>query len=319
MYRYIIKRVILAIPTLLGVTLIVFIMLQMIPGDPIQTWMGMDYDPVSADIIKKELGLDKPLYMQYFKWLWQVLHGNLGRSIQTNVPVMQDIIQRLKVTVELTVLSMLIVVIMAVFLGAASARRQNTWVDYSSMVLASTGISIPEFYTGIVLIIVFGVKLRLLPTSGYARLSSGIFQNLRYMILPAFALGFSRAAATTRMVRSNMIDVLKNEYIETARSKGVSNSTIIYKHALRNALIPTITVVGVTLGYMLGGAIVVEKIFAIPGLGTFVVDAILQGDYPKVQGMVLISALIFVTLNLIVDITYVIIDPRISYNRTNAK
>jgi peptide/nickel transport system permease protein len=313
MRRYILKRLLLAIPTVWGVTLVVFLMLQSIPGDPIQIWMGMNYDPVAAEAIRKELGMDQALHIQYLKWLWQVIQGNFGRSIQTNVPVLKDILQRLPVTLELTFFSMIIVVGIAVFLGTASARKQFTWVDYTSMVTALTGISIPEFFTGILLIILCGVYLHILPTSGFVPISQGLAKNLSHMVLPAIALGFSRAAAATRMVRSAMLEVLRNDYIETARSKGVSEGMIVYKHALRNALIPSITVMGVTLGYMLGGAIVVEKVFALPGVGSFVIDAILQGDYPKVQGMILVSGLIFVLLNLTVDIIYGLVDPRIRY------
>jgi len=313
MKRYILKRFVLAIPTLWGVTLIVFIMLQMIPGDPIQIWMGADYDPVAAEAIRRDLGLDQPLHIQYLKWLWQLLHGNLGRSIQTNVPVMTDILQKIPVTFELAFIALAIILVMSVTLGTAAAKNQYTWMDYASMVTALFGISIPHFYAGIVLIIVFGVYLHVLPTSGFVPMSESLVENLRHMIMPAFALGFSRAAATTRMVRSNMLEVLRNDYVETARAKGVSETGIVYKHALRNALIPTITVMAVTVGYMLGGAIVIEKVFALPGLGSFVVDAILQGDYPKVQGVVLVSAFVFVMLNLIVDIAYAYIDPRIRY------
>jgi peptide/nickel transport system permease protein len=242
------------------------------------------------------------------------MQGNWGRSLFTNQPVLTDILYRLPVSLELLVLSTFISLMIAFPAGTIAAVRPNTWKDYSAMVVAMAGVSLPEFFLGVMLFLLFSLLLGWLPVAGYIPLLENPWGNLRHMVLPVIALGFPRAALLTRLVRASLLEVLKMEYITTARAKGLGEKFVILKHALKNALIPTVTVIGLQVGFLIGGAIVVETVFAVPGIGSFGIDAIIKRDYPQVQAFVLVGALVFVLANLVVDLLYVVIDPRIQYS-----
>lgn len=313
MREYLMRRLLLLIPTLLGVTLVVFVMMRFIPGDPVTNMMGEMYSEEDARQLRHELGLDQPVVLQYVKWLLFLFRGDWGRSILTNRPVLADMLYRLPVSLELIVLSMLISLLIALPAGIIAAVRPNSWKDYSAMVIAMAGVSIPEFFLGVLLFLLFALVLRWLPVSGYIPLLDNLGENLRHMILPTFALGFPRAALLTRLVRASLLEVLKLEYVTTARAKGLGENPVVLKHGLKNALIPTVTVAGLQIGFLIGGAIVVETVFAVPGIGSFGIDAIIKRDYPQVQAFVLVGALVFVLANLVVDMLYAVIDPRIHY------
>jgi peptide/nickel transport system permease protein len=318
MREYLLRRLLLLIPTVLGVTLVVFLMMRFIPGDPITNMMGENYSEEDARQLRHELGLDQPLAVQYGKWLVLLLHGDWGRSILTNRPVLTDVLYRLPVSLELIVLSLLVSLLISLPAGIIAAVRPNTWKDYSAMLISMAGVSIPEFFLGVLLFLLFALVLRWLPVSGYVPPQASLLENMRHMMLPMVALGFPRAALLTRLVRATLLEVLKLEYVTTARAKGLGEQPIVLKHALRNALIPTVTVAGLQVGFLIGGAIVVETVFAVPGIGSFGIDAIIKRDYPQVQAFVLVGALVFVLANLIVDLLYSVIDPRIQYSKGDA-
>ncbi|HEY7708714.1 MAG TPA: ABC transporter permease [Candidatus Entotheonella sp.] len=314
MREYVLRRLLLLLPTLIGVTLVVFLMMRFIPGDPVTNMMGEMFSQEDADRLRKELGLDKPLLVQYGKWLGLLLRGDWGNSLFTHQPVLTDILYRLPVSLELLVLSTIVSLLIALPAGTIAAVRPNTWKDYSAMVVAMAGVSIPEFFLGVMLFLLFGLVLGWLPVSGYVPLLENPWGNLMHMVLPVIALGLPRAALLTRLVRASLLEVLKMEYVTTARAKGLGEQFVILKHALKNALIPTVTVIGLQVGFLIGGAIVIETVFAVPGIGSFGIDAIIKRDYPQVQAFVLVGALVFVLANLVVDLLYVVIDPRIQYN-----
>jgi peptide/nickel transport system permease protein len=314
MREYVLRRLLLLLPTLIGVTLVVFLMMRFIPGDPVTNMMGEMFSQEDADRLRKELGLDKPLLVQYGKWLGLLLRGDWGNSLFTHQPVLTDILYRLPVSLELLVLSTIVSLLIALPAGTIAAVRPNTWKDYSAMVVAMAGVSIPEFFLGVMLFLLFGLVLGWLPVSGYIPLLENPWGNLLHMALPVIALGLPRAALLTRLVRASLLEVLKMEYVTTARAKGLGEKFVILKHALKNALIPTVTVIGLQVGFLIGGAIVIETVFAVPGIGSFGIDAIIKRDYPQVQAFVLVGALVFVLANLVVDLLYVVIDPRIQYN-----
>lgn len=259
-------------------------------------------------------GLDQPIPVQYVKWLWHLLHGDWGRSLYTSKPVFQEVLRRLPISLELLAMAICFALLVAIPSGVLGAIRPHSWVDYSAMSVALMGISIPPFFLGILLFLFFSLIFEWFPVAGYAPFSEGLWVNLHHMILPAIALGFSRASLLARLVRTGMLEVIRLDYITTARAKGLAESWVINKHALKNALIPTVTVVGLQIGFMVGGAIIIEKLFAFPGLGSFGIDSITSRDYPQVQGFILVSALVFVLCNLIVDLLYAFFDPRIKYD-----
>jgi len=313
MKEYIIKKLFLLIPTVLAITFLVFAMMQIIPGDPIHLLLGDMYDQRAADELRHEYGLDKPLLVQYVLWLGRLVQGDWGRSIFTHRPVFQDILYRIPISVELIVLSMLLALLISIPAGVISAIRPYTVLDYAAMTVAMVGISMPDFFLGILLFLLFSLTLGWLPVQGYVPLSTSVADNLQHMVLPAVALGLARCAIITRLVRASMLEVVRLDYVTTARAKGVVEFLVVNKHALKNALIPTITVVGLQIGFLIGGAIIIEAVFGIPGLGTFGVQGITKRDYQQVQGFILIIALIFLFSNLLVDISYAYFDPRIRY------
>ncbi len=311
MFYYIIKRLIAMLPVLVLVSLIVFTITHLTPGDPALIMLGEEATPQALTALRHELGLDQPLPVQYLVWLSHVLRGDLGRSIRTNQPVSEAIMQRLPVTLELTILAMLISMMAAIPAGIISATRRNSASDLISTTLALLGISMPSFFLAILLIFVFSLKARWLPPMGYTPFQKGVWENLRGMILPAITLGTAAMAIVARLTRSTLLEALQQDYIRTARAKGLREQAVIYSHALKNAMIPIMTILGLQIGFLLGGAVITETIFALPGVGRLVVASIFERDFPLVQGVVLFLALMHLVVNLIVDLLYAYLDPRI--------
>jgi peptide/nickel transport system permease protein len=324
MRDYILKRLLQIIPTILMITLVVFIMMHTIPGDPIIALLGDAYSEEDAVQLRQAYGLDKPLVVQYAIWLGKLVRGDWGTSILTSRPVLQDVLLRLPVTVELIALAMAVALLIAIPAGIIAALRQNTWADYMAMTSALAGISIPDFFLGILLLLVFSFALQgLLPSSGWVYwpgtcpslvCQESVWGNLRHALMPALALGVGRAAILTRLLRASMLEIIRMEYVTAARAKGLATTAVILKHALKNALIPTVTILGLQVGFLIGGAIVIETLFALPGLGTYGINAIIARDYQQVQGFILLVALCFVGINFVVDLTYSCLDPRIRYS-----
>jgi peptide/nickel transport system permease protein len=305
MRTYIIRRLLLAIPTLLGVSVAIFLLLHLIPGDPARMIAGPEASEEMVVEIRKEFGLEDPLIVQYARYMKNLFQGDLGISYSMQTPVSQEIWIRLPATMQLAIISMAVGILIGIIVGVISATRQFSIFDYTSMGFAIFGVSIPNFWLGLMLMLIFSVKLGILPTSG-----SGEFQHL---IMPAITLGAGAAGILARMTRSSMLEVLRQDYVRTARSKGLAERQVFYIHALKNALIPTVTIAGLQFGRLLGGAIVVEMVFAWPGIGRLLITAIQARDFMLAQGIVLVYATMFVLVNLAVDITYSILDPRITY------
>jgi peptide/nickel transport system permease protein len=320
---YILRRLLQIVPTVLMITLVVFIMMRSVPGDPVVAMLGDAYNEEDAVKARQTYGLDKPVLVQYLIWLGKLVQGDWGRSILSGRPVLQDVLVRLPVTLELIVLSMGIALAIAIPAAIIGALRRNTWADYTATSVAMIGVSIPEFFLGVLLLMLFSIGLRgVLPSSGWVYLPGtcpmmvcgvSLWGNMQHVLMPAIALGIGRAALLTRLLRASMLEVIRTEYVTTARAKGLAELPVVLKHALKNALIPTITVMGLQVGFLIGGAIVVETLFAMPGLGTFGIDAIIARDYQQVQGFALLTAFAFVLINLAVDLTYTFLDPRIRY------
>ncbi len=314
MRTYICKRLLQLIPTVLGISFLVFMAMRLLPGDPTLSLLGDAYDEDIAVRIRQEYGLDRPLLVQYGVWLEHLVRGDWGASILSGRGVLGDILWYLPVSLELVLAGLAVSLLVALPAGIIAAVRQYTWADYCAMTTALVGVSSPEFFSGIGLILLFTVVLGWLPSSGWTPLTQGIWDHLLHLLMPAFTLGFSHAAIVTRLLRATMLEVLRLEYITTARAKGLSLWWVIIKHALKNAMIPVTTVLGLELGFLIGGAIVVETVFAVPGLGSYGINAIVGRDYPQVQGFVLVVALIFILSNFIVDLLYAWLDPRIHYD-----
>jgi len=307
MSQHILRRLLLLVPVWLGITLLAFGLGRLAPGDPARLIAEQQIDgpptPEQIEQVRQEVGLNAPLPVQYTRWVWNALQGDLGRSYKTGGPVLRELVERFPATLQLAICSMLVGVGLALPLGIQAAVRRGSGIDHASRLAALIGASLPSFWLGFLLIIVFAVQLRLLPVAGRGA--------LRHLILPAVTLGFGMAAPLTRLTRSSMLEVLGEDYIQTARAKGLAARTVVLQHALRNALIPIITVAGMSFGHLLGGTVIVETVFAWPGVGKLVVDSILARDYPLIQGYVLFMGTLFVLINLAVDLFYVWIDPRI--------
>jgi peptide/nickel transport system permease protein len=315
MGTYVIRRLIVAIPVLLLVSIIVFLLIHLMPGDPAMVMLGEEATPEMIEDLREELGLDLPLHIQYLRWLRGILSGDFGRSILTKQPVAEALIHRLPITIELTLLAFLISLLISLPIAVASAVRPNSWIDILGNAIATTGISMPSFWLGILLIFLFAIKLRLFPASGFVPIRDSLLLNLKHMILPALTLGMWLSASVMRMTRSGMIEVLKQPYIRTARSKGLSERAVLWRHALKNAFIPVVTILGLQLGRLIGGAVVTETIFAIPGVGQLAVKSIFMRDFPPVQAIVLVMAISMLLSSLLVDIIYSYLDPRIRLRR----
>lgn len=311
MTAFIIRRVLILIPTFLGITLVVFAAMKLIPGDPIIALLQDSYTEELAAELRVQLGLDRPLPVQYAIWLRDLFSGNWGTSIISRQPVLDEILQRLPITIELLILALFFALVISIPIGIVSAVKRNTMIDYGAMTFAMLGISLPEFFLGALLLIFFSLGLQWLPATGYVPFFEYPVDNLRHMVLPALTLGMTRAALIARLIRNSMLEVIRQDYIDTARAKGLSEFIVINKHALKNALIPTVTVVGLQIGYLIGGAIIVESLFAIPGIGSFGIDGILQRDYPMVQAFSVVAASGFIFTNFVVDVVYTFLDPRI--------
>ncbi len=296
-----------AIPVLLGISVIVFLMMHIVPGDPARMMLGelaVQEDAITN--LRHQLGLDQPLPVQYWRFLTGALQGDLGRSILENQPVARMIWQSLPSTAELTLAGLGIALALGGVLGITAAVRQNTWVDHASMVLALWGVSMPTFWMGLLLIFLFSLKLGWLPATGQG--------GLIRLIMPAFTLGYVAAAVIARLVRSSMLEVLRQDYVRTAQAKGLAPRLVVYRHALRNALIPVITVLGLQFGALLGGSVIIETVFSRPGIGRLAVTSILSKDFQVTQGTVLMSAVFYTLVNIMVDLAYALVDPRIRYD-----
>lgn len=310
MFNYILKRLLQIIPTLIGVSLLSFIILQLVPGDPAELIAGMDASPEEVQIIRERLGTDKPLYEQYVQYNLQLLKGDLGTSMRSDNPVLQEILERFPNTVILTLLATLVTVVIGLFTGVIAATKPGSARDHASMAFSLFGISMPVFWLGIILILVFAYYIPILPSGGSS--------EFKHFILPALVLGISSAAVLARLTRSSILEVINQDYIRTAKAKGVREWLIIYKHALKNAFVPIITVIGMEIGNLLGGAVLTETVFSMNGLGRYIIQSIQFRDYSAVQGSILFVAFIFVIINLLVDLCYAAVDPRIRYDRKEA-
>lgn len=311
MIRYVAYRLLLAVPVLFGISLVVFLLIQMIPGDVVSALLGMRTSPEAAAALRRMFGLDQPLPVQYARWAGAILRGDLGHSLRTGLPVSYLLASRLVVTAELAGLGVLLAVLFGMPLGVIAALRQNTTTDYVATSGALVGLSMPDFWLGTLLVLVFSIRLRWLPPTGYVPLTVDAIQNLKLMIMPAVTLAGGSASYIMRMTRSVILEVLSKDYVRTARGKGLPERTVVYAHAFRNALVPILAVVGQQLGYLMGGVVVVEAIFAVPGIGRTALESIYNRDYPVVMGVVLLIALIYVVINLLVDLLTAVVDVRI--------
>ena len=313
MTSYIIRRLLGVIPVLALVAIAAFLLIHLVPGDPALVMLGNDATPQQILQLRTQLGLDRSLPEQFVLWLREVLQGNLGESFFLGRPVTQALLERLPATMQLAVLSLIFSLLIGIPSGLIAAVWQNTRWDQLVMATAIGGISIPSFWLGLALMLVFSVQLGWLPSGGYTPLWEDAWQGLRTLALPAISLGFMQAALIARMTRSSMLEVLRQDYVRTARSRGVGRWLVILKHAFKNAMIPVITTIGTAFGVLLGGAVVVEIVFTFPGLGRLVVLAVQRRDYPLVQGALLLTSVIYVVVNLAVDLLYGVFDPRIKY------
>jgi len=304
------KRLLLAIPTLLLVSMMVFALQKLLPGDPVLAMAGEERDPAVIAQLRAEYHLNDPIPLQYLHWIGNALQGDLGISLRTKEPVTELIASKLPVTLELSLLAMLVALLVGISMGIVAAVRKDSWVDHTTNFVALSGISVPHFWLGILLILLFSVHLQWLPASGYVPLSEGVRQNLTTLLLPALVLGTGLAATLMRHTRAAMIGVLQADYIRTARAKGLLPKRVIFKHAFRNALVPVITLTTLLFGELLGGAVLTEQVFTLPGFGKMIVDAVFNRDYAVVQGVVLVVAIGFLLLNLLADVLYVLINPK---------
>jgi len=314
MFAYIVRRIVATIPVVAIVALFIFSLLYFAPGDPAAIIAGDQASPADVERIRASLGLDRPFVIRFAEWSWQVLHGDLGVSIFTNLPVTKMIGQRIEPTVSLMLLTLLLAISTAVPLGVLAAWKQGTWIDRLVMMIAVSGFSVPVFVVGYILAYVFALSLDWFPVQGYTPFAiTAPWPWLRNLILPAMALGLAFVALIARITRATMLEVLSQDYIRTARAKGVGQRPILFLHALKNAAVPIVTIIGIGFAGLIGGAVVTESVFAIPGVGRLVVDAILRRDYPIIQGVVLMLSFVYVLVNLGVDLLYTLFDPRIRY------
>ena len=313
MFAYIVRRVLATIPVMAVVALFVFSLLYLAPGDPAAVIAGDQATPADVERIRASLGLDRPYLVRFSAWVWDIMNGDLGVSIFTNLPVSTMIAQRIEPTLSLMIVTLLLAVSLAVPMGVMAAWKQGTAIDRAVMGFAVLGFSVPVFVVGYVLAYIFALELDWLPVQGYTPFSRGFWPWLENLILPAIALGSVYIALIARITRATMLEVLQQDYIRTAKAKGVGQRSILFLHALKNAAVPIITVIGIGIALLIGGAVVTESVFAIPGLGRLTVDAILRRDYPVIQGVVLLFSFVYVLVNLVIDLAYTLFDPRIRY------
>src|SRR6266705_1416788 len=313
MVSYILRRVLSTVPVMAIVALFVFSLLYIAPGDPAAVIAGDQANPADVERIRQGLGLDRPFLVQFGTWLLHIMHGDLGTSIFTNLPVSAMIAQRIEPTFSLMALTLVLTILIAVPLGVLAAWKAGSWVDRTIMGFAVFAFSLPVFVVGYVLAYVFALQFEWLPVQGYTPLTKGFWPWLQNLILPAVALGSVYIALIARITRASMLEVLQQDYVRTARAKGLDQRNILFVHALKNAAVPIVTVIGIGIALLIGGAVVTESVFAIPGLGRLTIDAILRRDYPVIQGIVLLFSFLYVLVNLMVDVTYTLVDPRIRY------
>jgi peptide/nickel transport system permease protein len=309
--RYIVNRLLSMIPTLLLISILVFLITYLIPGDPSLTLLGMEVNEHAREVLRTQLGLDKPVYVRYGLWLLNILRGDLGQSIFGQFKVSYLISRALPVSLELMLLTMMIALIIAIPAAILSAVKKNSSVDMVVTIASFVGLSLPAFWLAIMLIYLFAVNLKLLPASGFVRMDKSVWLNLRSMILPSVTLGIVYSTGLMRFLRAGILDVLNEDYILTARMKGVVEWIVLARHVFKNAMIPFITVLGLEMAWLMGGSVLIENVFALPGMGRLALNAILQRDYMLIQGIALVMALLFLTINLAVDILYAFLDPRV--------
>lgn len=309
MLQYLLKKLLLMIPTLAILAVVIFALMRFIPGDPAVLLVGDLEDPAVLEEARRQLGLDQPYYVQFGAWVGNVLNGNFGVSLMTGEDVLQAMAKRFAVTAKVVLLAVALAALIAIPAGLFAAWRQNRAGDFAVVLTMNLCLSIPSFWAGLMLIMLFGVKLNWLPTLGYV--SGDVWAGLRYLILPVISLVLVEVATITRMMRASTIEVLRQEYVTHARAKGLSEAVVLFRHVLRNALAPTVTLLGLILGSLLGGAVVIETVFTLPGLGRFLVEAIYARDYAVVQGVLILVALIYIVVNLLVDLIYPLLDPRV--------
>ncbi len=316
MVRYIAQRLVSLIPVLIGISLVTFFLIRLVPGDVVDIMLGNEstLDEARRQELRRVFGLDEPIYVQYVRWAGDVVQGDLGTSLRTGQSVRGEIFSKMPVTLELTFFSVIIALLIAIPTGIIAAVKAGSSAEAAAQGISLLGLSIPNFWLGTLLILVTSRYFHWFPAANYVSFGEDPWKNIQIFILPAIALGAALAAITMRMMRSSLLEVLKREYITTARAKGLANNTVISRHAIRNAMIPVITVVGILVGRLLGGAFIIEELFNLPGMGRLAIDAIEQRDYPMIQGVVLVTTVAFVLINLAVDIFYSYIDPRIRYS-----
>jgi len=313
MLGYLLRRVLAAIPVMGVVALFVFLLLRLTPGDPAAILAGDNATPEQLERIRVSLGLHEPIYIQFFTWINQLLHGDLGVSLISNVPVLQMIGQRLEPSISIAISTIILAILIAVPLGVIAAWKHGTWIDRFVMGLSVLGFSVPVFVIGYVLIQLFAIDLRWLPVQGFKSITAGLGPYLERLVLPTLTLSFIYVALIARMTRAAMLDVLGEDYIRTARAKGIAEMAVLLRHGLRNAAVPVITVIGTGFALLISGVVVTESVFNLPGIGRLTVDAVLARDYPVIQAMILLTSLVYVTVNLLIDVAYTLLDPRIRY------
>ncbi len=311
MLAFLLRRIIIAIPTIVLISIFVFLLQKLLPGDPLLVLAGEERDPEVLEFLREKYRLNDPIWRQYLAWIGSALQGDLGISLRTNQPVTELMAQKLPVTIQLAVMSMIFALVIGIPAGILSAVKKGTATDYVANVVALSGLSIPNFWLGIMLILLVSVKWQLLPASGYVPLSEDFWQSIKTMLMPSFVLGTALAATLMRHTRSSMLGVLSADYVRTARAKGLAERVVILKHALRNALTPIVTLTALLFGELVAGAVLTEQIFTIPGFGKLVVDAVFNRDYAVVQGIVLVTAVGFIFMNLLADAMYYVLNPRL--------
>lgn len=315
MTGYVVRRLLNAIPVLLFVSIAVFALTNVLSGDPVQALLGVDVSvtPEVEAQLRKELGLDKPLVVQYLSWLSDLARGDLGRSIQTREPVWNAIGARLPVTLQLALVAWCIGVAISLPLGVLAALKRNTWLDHSATIVALSGVAMPSFWMGLMFILFFAVWFRILPPSGFVSIFDNPVSAAKHLALPALTLGLHMTGSLTRQMRSSMLEVLNQDYIRTARAKGLRERRVVTRHAMRNAMLPVLTILGLQAGALVGGTVVIEQVFAIPGIGRLALSSVFAQDIPVIQGVVLLAAVAVIAANLLTDVMYSILDPRIQY------
>ncbi|MBP1907173.1 peptide/nickel transport system permease protein [Paenibacillus turicensis] len=315
MLAYLFKRILSIIPVLFVVTIVIFMIIHLTPGDPAATMLGMEATQADIQALNQQLGFDRPIYEQYIHWLGNVARGDLGESIFMHQPVADAIAEHVGPTLSLAILAQLVALILAIPFGIMAAYKRGSLIDVTFMGISLLGMAIPSFMLALFLMLIVGVQLQWLPVAGYEPLSNGFWNHIQYLILPGISLGSIQAALITRMTRSSMLETLHVNFIKTARAKGLRESSVVLKHAFRNAFLPILTVIGQTFGTLVTGAVVVESIFNIPGLGQLILNSIVRRDFAVIQGVVLIVTLIYVGINLLIDLLYGAVDPRVRLDR----